>query len=82
MSLSETDITKQTKKDLEVAKNRMIKGEGISHEEVMKKYSLQKKLKGQEAHRLRVGDYRILFFLDSGKIYIAKIWHRQNIYDR
>ena len=40
-----------------------------------------KKLKGEEAYRLRVGEYRILFDkINDSKIRIHKIGHRKNIY--
>ena len=43
-----------------------------------------KKLKGETAFRLRVGDYRIIFDFDpkSQKIFIIGIGHRKNIYKR
>lgn len=41
------------------------------------------KLVGDPAHKLRVGDYRILLDIDQGKliILVIKIGHRKNIYD-
>jgi mRNA interferase RelE/StbE len=38
-----------------------------------------KRLKGENAFRLRVGDYRIIFDFDQ-RINIIKIGHRKNIY--
>jgi mRNA interferase RelE/StbE len=41
-----------------------------------------KKLKGYQNHyRLRVGDFRILFFLENSKIVIYKIGKRESIYE-
>ena len=42
-----------------------------------------KKLKGEPAFRLRVGDYRIIFDVDmkNKMIYILRLGHRKNIYD-
>jgi len=40
-----------------------------------------KRLKGMEAYRLRVGDYRILFEIEKDTILILKVGHRKNIYD-
>ena len=42
-----------------------------------------KKLKGESAFRLRVGDYRIIFDIDikNNIIYILRLGHRKNIYD-
>ena len=42
-----------------------------------------KKLKGEPAFRLRVGDYRIIFDIDMKNriIYILRLGHRKNIYD-
>ncbi|MEK6827435.1 MAG: type II toxin-antitoxin system RelE/ParE family toxin [Nanoarchaeota archaeon] len=43
-----------------------------------------KRLKGESAFRLRVGDYRIIFDFDTKnqKIQIIGIGHRKNIYNR
>jgi mRNA interferase RelE/StbE len=43
-----------------------------------------KRLKGETAFRLRVGDYRILFDFDTKnqRIIIIGIGHRKNIYKR
>lgn len=40
-----------------------------------------KKLKGIEGFRLRIGDYRVIFDIESEIIVILKIGHRKNIYD-
>lgn len=39
-----------------------------------------KRLKGQDIHRLRVGNYRVLFHMENDLIRILKIGHRKNIY--
>ena len=41
-----------------------------------------KKLKGEEAFRLRVGDYRVIFDMDykNNLITILRLGHRKNIY--
>ena len=41
-----------------------------------------KRLKGEEAFRLRIGDYRIIFDVDrkEGVITILRLGHRKNIY--
>lgn len=40
-----------------------------------------KKLKGHKfAYRIRVGDYRVGFFLESGKVIFARVVHRKDIY--
>jgi mRNA interferase RelE/StbE len=40
-----------------------------------------KKLKGTKNHyRIRVGDYRILFVLESNVIYVYDVSHRRNVY--
>lgn len=43
-----------------------------------------KRLKGETAFRLRVGDYRVLFDFDqkNNRINIISIGHRKNIYKR
>jgi mRNA interferase RelE/StbE len=40
-----------------------------------------KRLKGQAGCRLRVGDYRVIFFEDAGMITVAAVGHRRDIYD-
>lgn len=40
-----------------------------------------KKLKGTKNHyRIRVGDYRILFVLESNITYVYDVSHRRNVY--
>ncbi|NVN86987.1 MAG: type II toxin-antitoxin system RelE/ParE family toxin [Rhodopseudomonas sp.] len=40
-----------------------------------------KKLKGQDGARLRVGDYRVIFYQESGDIVVVAVGHRRDIYD-
>jgi mRNA interferase RelE/StbE len=41
-----------------------------------------KKLKGYKNHyRLRVGEFRILFFLENSKIVVYKIGKRESVYE-
>ena len=40
-----------------------------------------KKLKGQDGARLRVGDYRIIFYQESDNIVVTDVGHRRDIYD-
>jgi mRNA interferase RelE/StbE len=40
-----------------------------------------KRLKGSDAFRLRVGDYRVIFDISENIILILKVGHRKNIYD-
>ncbi|HEU0082516.1 MAG TPA: type II toxin-antitoxin system RelE/ParE family toxin [Bradyrhizobium sp.] len=40
-----------------------------------------KKLKGQDGARLRVGDYRVIFYQESDAIVVAAVGHRRDIYD-
>ena len=41
-----------------------------------------KKLKGEEAYRIRVGDYRIIYEIDNDKIIVTvvSVGHRKEIY--
>jgi mRNA interferase RelE/StbE len=39
------------------------------------------RLKGREGVRLRVGDWRIVFYLDGNTIVVAAVGHRREIYD-
>jgi len=40
-----------------------------------------KKLKGRSGMRLRIGDWRVIFYEESGTIIIAAVGHRREIYD-
>ena len=42
-----------------------------------------KKLKGYKtAYRLRIGDYRLGFFIEAGRIEVTRFLHRKEIYKR
>jgi mRNA interferase RelE/StbE len=43
-----------------------------------------KKLKGEEAYRIRVGDYRIIYEIDDNIILITvvSVGHRKNVYKK
>jgi mRNA-degrading endonuclease RelE of RelBE toxin-antitoxin system len=41
-----------------------------------------KRLKGRDGMRLRVGDWRVIFYEDQGAIVVAAVGHRREIYDR
>jgi mRNA interferase RelE/StbE len=40
-----------------------------------------KRLKGRDGMRLRVDDWRVIFYEDQDTIVIAAVGHRRNIYD-
>ncbi len=40
-----------------------------------------KKLKGQAGARLRVGDWRVIFYEEAGSIVVVGVGHRREIYD-
>lgn len=40
-----------------------------------------KKLKGQDRFRLRVGDYRIIYYRDGSTIFVVDVGHRRDIYE-
>jgi mRNA interferase RelE/StbE len=40
-----------------------------------------KRLKGQVGMRLRVGDWRVIFYEDKGTIIVAAVGRRREIYD-
>ena len=40
-----------------------------------------KHLKGREGARLRVGDWRIVFYLDGNTVVVSAVGHRREIYD-
>jgi mRNA interferase RelE/StbE len=40
-----------------------------------------KRLKGRAGARLRVGDWRVVFYVESNTIIVAAVGHRREIYD-
>ena len=40
-----------------------------------------KRLKGRRGSRLRVGDWRVIFYEEGGSIIIVAVGHRREIYD-
>jgi mRNA interferase RelE/StbE len=40
-----------------------------------------KRLKGRDGMRLRVGDWRLIFYEDQGTIVVAAVGHRRENYD-
>jgi mRNA interferase RelE/StbE len=40
-----------------------------------------KRLKGQAGCRLRVGDYRVIFFEDAKTITVVAVGHRREVYE-
>ena len=40
-----------------------------------------KKLKGRAEARLRVGDWRVLFYEERGAIVVSAVGHRREVYD-
>jgi mRNA interferase RelE/StbE len=40
-----------------------------------------KRLKGRRGSRLRVGDWRVIFYEESGSMIIIAVGHRREIYD-
>jgi mRNA interferase RelE/StbE len=40
-----------------------------------------KKLKGQTGARLRVGDWRVIYYEEAGTIVVVAVGHRREIYD-
>jgi mRNA interferase RelE/StbE len=40
-----------------------------------------KRLKGRHGLRLRVGDWRVIFYEESGSIIVVAVGHRRDIYD-
>lgn len=39
------------------------------------------RLKGRTEFKLRVGDYRVMFFIEGNKLNVSRVGHRKNIYD-
>jgi len=40
-----------------------------------------KRLKGRKGSRLRVGDWRVIFYEEGGSIVVVAVGHRREIYD-
>jgi mRNA interferase RelE/StbE len=40
-----------------------------------------KRLKGRSGTRLRIGDYRVIFYEERGAIVVVAVGHRREIYD-
>jgi mRNA interferase RelE/StbE len=40
-----------------------------------------KRLKGRDGARLRVGDWRVIFYEDQGTIIVVAVGHRREIYN-
>jgi mRNA interferase RelE/StbE len=40
-----------------------------------------KRLKGRQGLRLRVGDWRVIFYEEAGSIVVVAVGHRREIYD-
>jgi mRNA interferase RelE/StbE len=40
-----------------------------------------KRLKGRKGSRLRIGDWRVIFYEESGSIVVVAVGHRREIYD-
>jgi mRNA interferase RelE/StbE len=40
-----------------------------------------KRLKGRDGARLRIGDWRVIFYEDDGAIVVAAVGHRREVYD-
>lgn len=70
-------LTKIDKKD---AKDILDKIERFSEEPVLTQI---KKLRTpfDGAYRLRVGNYRVVFYIENDLMLISKIAHRKNVYD-
>ena len=40
-----------------------------------------KRLKGRQGSRLRVGDWRVIFYEEAGSIVVVAVGHRRDKYD-
>jgi mRNA interferase RelE/StbE len=40
-----------------------------------------KRLRGRDGARLRVGDWRVIFYEDQNRIIIVAVGHRRDVYD-
>lgn len=81
------EFLKKFSKDLDVIGSKSVKSNLLKVIELMEsvdaldKIPNTKKLKGHKsAYRIRVGDYRLGFFLENETISIARFVHRKDIY--
>jgi mRNA interferase RelE/StbE len=68
-----------TKIEPHISKRILIKVRDLSENTFSREV---KKLKGVDAFRLRVGDYRVIFQIEREIISILKVGHRKNIYEK
>lgn len=40
-----------------------------------------KRLKGRQGSRLRIGDWRVIFYEEGGSIIVVAVRHRREVYD-
>jgi len=81
------EFLKNFSKDLDVLKSKSVKLtlinliEKLEDADSLESISNLKKLKGHKsAYRIRVGDYRLGFFLEGKTIILARFLHRKDIY--
>lgn len=66
------------KLEIEIARRIILKVRDLSEDPFSRDI---KKLAGREEYRLRVGDYRILFSIETDTLIILNVGHRKNIYE-
>lgn len=81
------EFLKPFSKDLDSLQSKTIKNslirliQLIEDADVLQEIPHTKKFKGhRNAYRVRIGDYRLGFFLDHPKITLARFLHRKDIY--
>ncbi len=77
-------FTRRAVKDLdklppEVQSRVVVKIEGLTNDLAG---DVKKLTNNQPAYRLRVGDYRVLFDVEDTTVWIQRILHRREAYDR
>ena len=81
------EFLKSFSKDLDSVNSKSIKRsliriiESLEKQQDLNKIPNIKKLKGfRNAYRIRVGDYRLGFFLEDSTVQLARFLHRKDIY--
>jgi mRNA interferase RelE/StbE len=81
------EFLKSFSKDLDSINSKSVKQslirmiELLEKSEDLKKIHNIKKLKGfRNAYRIRIGDYRLGFFLEGSGVQLARFLHRKDIY--
>lgn len=86
MALYKVVFAKRVRKDFkkipERDANRLLKAIKLLAADPQPPHS--KKLKGEELFRIRMGNYRVIYFIEGDQVIVSvvKVWHRKDLYKR